>query len=270
MRVALVGVGYWGSKLRRVLKELGHDIVAEIDRDGVYVIGETDADAAVIATPPGTHFEIAMAAMLSGMDVLVEKPMATSYTDAATMQAYAQDNRRVLSVDHTFVHSDAFDFFNKIEEPLRYYQSIRLAPPMPQAVIPASWDLVVHDFGILHALGAEFIDGYGSQDEDVAQAVVQLNGGSAFIMGSRAWPLKQREITMHFPSSAYLWSPDGWSRLDPSGAVLSTTRLESIETLKKVINDFEIRCEEREIGGITDGAHGAEVVGWLERMYGQP
>jgi predicted dehydrogenase len=47
------------------------------------VVGRTDIDVVDICTPPGTHSEIAIAAAKNGKSVICEKPLATSYADAA-------------------------------------------------------------------------------------------------------------------------------------------------------------------------------------------
>ena len=47
-------------------------------------VARTDVDVVDICTPPGTHAEIAIAAAAAGKAVVCEKPLATSYADAAS------------------------------------------------------------------------------------------------------------------------------------------------------------------------------------------
>jgi predicted dehydrogenase len=47
------------------------------------VVGRSDIDVVDICTPPGTHSAIAIAAAKHGKSVICEKPLATSYADAA-------------------------------------------------------------------------------------------------------------------------------------------------------------------------------------------
>lgn len=262
MRFVLVGAnGYWGSKLARVLGELGHSVYG-VDKTNVDDIDSAMADAAIIATPPDTHFHLAMRAMKAGLDVLVEKPMTLKTRDACVMSDYALGEDLVLAVDSTFLYTAACDFLANLGQPLISYQSIRLAPPMPQAKINAAYDLVVHDLSILHRLSGAIVPGLGTVDGAVAQAALPLSsGGSAFIMASRCWPHKVREITLHYPSGTFLWTLDGLYR---GGEKIVE---EKQEPLKRLIADFESRCKERRITGMTDGIHGAEVVGCLERLY---
>lgn len=47
------------------------------------VVARRDVDVVDVCTPPGTHAAIAIAAAAHGKDVICEKPLATSYRDAA-------------------------------------------------------------------------------------------------------------------------------------------------------------------------------------------
>jgi predicted dehydrogenase len=52
----------------------------------------------VIATPNSTHFELARAALLSGRDVVIDKPFAPTYSEAAELVEIAAKHGRLLSV----------------------------------------------------------------------------------------------------------------------------------------------------------------------------
>lgn len=266
MRVALIGHnGYWGSRLKRALEQTGNEIVHLIDRTNEAELEDTDADVAVIATPPDTHYKLAMRAMKIGMDVLVEKPMAMKLSQATEMALYAAENGIVLGVDSTFVHTAAFDFLYSLGQPLISYQSCRLAPPMPQAQINAGWDLVCHDISILNALSGvdKTTKGVGAEDGSVASAAIPLStGGSAFVFASRAWHTKVREIVLHYPRATYIWDLKGVCTVEGEPIVNET-----FEPLKKLIMEFEDRVSARAPFGKTDGLHGAEVVGCLERLF---
>lgn len=268
MRIVLIGSsGYWGQKLARVLTELGFDYVA-VDRNTIagFDFVNCGCDAAIIATPPATHYELAMRCMRARMDVLVEKPMGTTHGQATVMADYAVKHGLVLSVDSTFCHTKSFAYLKALRLPLLSYQSIRLAPPMPQAQIGAGWDLIVHDLAILQGLGCLARGGVGIEDGEVAQCAFELpSGGSAFILASRAWPEKERSVTLHFPGQTFMWDLKGLYRVPFDDDV--PVVVEDEEPLKRLIQDFELRCVERHLGGITDGTHGAEVVGCLERLF---
>ena len=94
-RVALVGSGYWGPNLARVLNQSPKcDFVAVCDSNlrnleksmrqypslkGFASFDEllmSDIDAVVIATPISTHYNLAKQALMSDKHVFVEKPLA--------------------------------------------------------------------------------------------------------------------------------------------------------------------------------------------------
>lgn len=271
MKFALIGYsGYWGEKLAGAVAKSGHQITDRYDSKNDK-IEDTDADAVIIATPPDTHYPIAMRCMKLGLDVLLEKPMATRLSHAKELATFANKNGIVLSVDSTFVHTAAFRWLDTQSRPLISYQSLRLAPPMPQAKINAGWDLIVHDLSILEAMGFLVDDkqiantGVGIEDGSVAVAALVLStGGSAFIMASRAWPTKVREIVLHYPNGIYRWTLDGLYTEDGQVVVL-----EDKEPLISVIEDFAYRCGNREIRGKTDGDHAARVVARLHQIFPQ-
>jgi predicted dehydrogenase len=57
-------------------------------------------DAAIIATPPESHAEIAKAYLTAGKHVFVEKPFTVSYSDARNLVMSAKHTRRRLLVGH--------------------------------------------------------------------------------------------------------------------------------------------------------------------------
>jgi predicted dehydrogenase len=57
-----------------------------------------DLDAAIVLTPNFLHAEAAVAALSAGLDVLCEKPMATTVEDANRMIAAAETNGRILQI----------------------------------------------------------------------------------------------------------------------------------------------------------------------------
>ncbi|HWA77727.1 MAG TPA: Gfo/Idh/MocA family oxidoreductase [Polyangiaceae bacterium] len=64
------------------------------------LVASDAVEAVAVCTPNDTHAAIALAALLHGKHVLVEKPIATRSADAARMVAVARAERRVLAVHH--------------------------------------------------------------------------------------------------------------------------------------------------------------------------
>jgi predicted dehydrogenase len=123
-RVGLVGLGYWGPNLARVLAnnercefsaccDLDPKRLSKIMRQYPSLQGfrdfdellKADIDAVIIATNIGTHYELAKRALMQGKHVFVEKPLADSSDKAAELTKIGHFAKRTLMTGHTFIYS---------------------------------------------------------------------------------------------------------------------------------------------------------------------
>jgi predicted dehydrogenase len=121
LRIGLVGAGYWGARLLRVFRNLaGAEVALVVERDPAKratsasdvpgaeqasaLWNDASIDAAVIATPPASHFELARAALGAGKHCWVEKPLALRVGEARELVALAAQRDRTLFVDETFLY----------------------------------------------------------------------------------------------------------------------------------------------------------------------
>ena len=105
LRTAVIGAGHMGryhagkfarceeaeltvvvDSNRARAEELAQDLGCAAVTDYRQVIGSIDA--AVIATPTATHYEMAAACLKSGVHVLVEKPVARTVAEAEIGRAH--------------------------------------------------------------------------------------------------------------------------------------------------------------------------------------
>ncbi len=127
-RVALVGAGVIADTHAEALRRLpGVAVVAVVDpaldrarrfarKHGIgAVFADTGellaarvADAAHVLVPPALHAPVATPLLDAGLDVLVEKPVATAPADADRMIAAAARGGGRLGVNQNFVHHPAF------------------------------------------------------------------------------------------------------------------------------------------------------------------
>src|SRR6266700_1271165 len=123
LNVGLIGLGYWGPNLARVLNQIqGCKFVACCDLEpkrlqrvlrqypGVEGFTNCDrmwdtVDAVAIATPISTHYDLAQEALSRGKHVFVEKPLAHSSECARRLVALAKRERLTLMTGHTFLYS---------------------------------------------------------------------------------------------------------------------------------------------------------------------
>jgi predicted dehydrogenase len=174
VRVAVVGLGYWGPNLVRNLNELPDAevvVVCDVNRDlldrfsarqaGIRttasfadVIADPNVDAVVIATPVSTHHDLGSAALRAGKHLFVEKPLAASLDEAVALQTLARERRLVLMPGHTFLYSPPV---NKIRDlitagelgEIYFISTSRVNLGLHQSDISVAWDLGPHDFSIL-------------------------------------------------------------------------------------------------------------------------
>lgn len=188
MKVAVIGLGWWGPKLvRNFLNTPGVSSVIGCDTDaarldviaqehGIATVASVDevlSDPAVgavaLATPPQTHGELARAALQRGKHVLVEKPPARDVAEVEGLIALAASKRLVYMVDSTYIYSDAIQrladltrggFFEVLTsiECLRYGDNIRrdgvqcMERKMRANGVDAIDDLIFHDLAVLRFL----------------------------------------------------------------------------------------------------------------------
>ncbi|QWZ10479.1 Gfo/Idh/MocA family oxidoreductase [Nocardioides panacis] len=171
LRVGVVGCGYWGSKHVRALSALDvvdKVVVIEPSLPRLEALSRTfpnvetcpalplaldDVDAVVIATPPGTHRTLALAAIQAGKHVLVEKPLAASAKDARSIVAAARRAGVVLMVGHTFAYHSAVRTLREMVQGgtigVPYYlDSARLNLGLYQRDVNVIFDLAPHDVSI--------------------------------------------------------------------------------------------------------------------------
>jgi predicted dehydrogenase len=123
-KVVVVGAGNWGQNLIKNFYSLeALAAVAEVDPDlrskveanypdlVTYLdfaqVLASDIPAVVLATPAPSHYQLAMAAMVAGKDVFVEKPMTLHAAEARQLAEYADRHDRILMVGHLLLYQPA-------------------------------------------------------------------------------------------------------------------------------------------------------------------
>jgi predicted dehydrogenase len=174
LKFGLVGLGYWGPNLLRVLAEMPNAEVKwicdldpqRLDRfgrrypscartDDVDLLFEDpELDAIVIATPVFTHFEFAARSLQAGKHTFVEKPLASSVEDADRLLKLAEGEERMLMCGHTFVYSPSVRAVKKLIDAddlgeIFFVSSSRVNLGLHQPDVSVIWDLGPHDFSIL-------------------------------------------------------------------------------------------------------------------------
>jgi len=173
MNFAIIGLGYWGKNYYRILNSNDKiNLSAIVDSnqninldEGIkhfpdledLLNSEINIDAAIIATPTNTHYEITKKLLNNGIHVLVEKPLSTKADEASELINLANEKNLVLLVDHTFLYNEAINFAIKsiqdgeIGSLLHInFERTNLGPI--RSDVSCLWDLTTHDVSILNAI----------------------------------------------------------------------------------------------------------------------
>lgn len=179
--VAVVGAGAWGKNhvrnfaqmpdvhLRHVCdgREQARRAVSEqfpgvtVASDARAAFEDASVAAVVIATDGPSHAELARTALEAGKDVLVEKPLALSASDAESLCELADVNERILMVGHLLLYHPAVERLGELVETgelgdVLYLTCQRLNLGVVRRDENAWWSLAPHDISIAnHLLGAE-------------------------------------------------------------------------------------------------------------------
>ena len=119
MNVLLIGLGRWGEKHLRVLREIGAIVwVADVlparlawavERgvDARLAVADYRAvlehvDAVDVVTPADSHLAVAGSCLRAGRHCFVEKPLALTVAEGRELEAIARAAGRVLQVGHIF------------------------------------------------------------------------------------------------------------------------------------------------------------------------
>lgn len=232
MNYAVVGTGYWGSNHARVAAELAEDgvfdtvVLCDVDEsranelaDSYGVEAVTDyeqlphlgIDAATISTPSPTHHEIATHLLRSGVDVLVEKPLALDSRAAWNMVSVAEAHDRTIAVGHIFRHHPALlELKHRIDRGelgrLKYLATNRFSFRVPRATTGALYSLAVHDVDISNYLLDDLpermycsLDSVVREDiDETATIVLEYDGATSVINESWQVPVfgKRRDLVV--------------------------------------------------------------------------
>lgn len=268
MRVAVVGAGYLGQHHARIYSELeGIELVGVVDVDskraeeiaGKYasrpfsdyrdIINKVDALSIVV--PTTYHYDIALDCLRSGKDVIVEKPITTTVSEADELISEAERMDRILQVGHLERYNPGVMAVSEmIEKPL-FFESLRVSPFLNRATdVDVTLDLMIHDIDIVLSLASSPLKnisaiGFSSVTEkiDEARAWIEFdNGAVAFFTASRIAKEKQRKLRI-FQENSYieLDYQQGDIRSFSRNGAHEAIKPEYRESLKEELKDF-LRC----------------------------
>jgi UDP-N-acetylglucosamine 3-dehydrogenase len=228
VRVAVVGAGFWGMNHARVLSDLKDcELVGICDIDierarkaaekyGVHdyfkdfnsMLKQAKPEAITICTPSTTHAELTIFSLNQGLDVLVEKPMATS----------AEEALEIILTQERVGRNVMVGFVERFNPAVRYAFDLLSHDEIGQVILSYSrrigwWPERIGDVGVVKDTAVHDIDLtmmlFGETPESVSARVGKLKhrhedhaqifltfptGRSAIIEANWLTPRKKREM----------------------------------------------------------------------------
>src|SRR6056297_1442524 len=98
MNTWLVGSGYWGSKVKTSLENLGHSVNVIDIKNGNTIEDIDTMDPVILATPVWEHYDQASVLIKKGHDVYIEKPAAETAEQVEQLLGLVTDE--IVMVGH--------------------------------------------------------------------------------------------------------------------------------------------------------------------------
>jgi predicted dehydrogenase len=225
IRAAVIGVGSFGRNHARVMSQLeGVELAAIVDTDGARgqslgqqygcpaysdvgaIIGTVDA--AVVASPTETHADLAGRLLEAGIDVLVEKPIASTSASGERLAQLSEKRGRILQVGHLERFNPAVLALEQALTVPLFFEVHRLSMFTPRSLdIDVVLDLMIHDLDLVlncvkelpvevHAAGISVL----SPKVDIANVrLVFLSGCIANLTASRVSTEQVRKLRLFQP-----------------------------------------------------------------------
>ena len=231
VRVGVVGTGAFGRNHARVYHDLHSDplvpvkFVGVVDADvaraksvasefgtrafvSVAELVANGVDAVSVAVPTVAHLPVARELMEAGIDVLIEKPLATTLAEADELQAIARRHNRVVQVGHLERFNPAVRATLPLLTKPMFFEVHRLSVFTPRSLdIDVVLDLMIHDIDIvltmaksevkeIRAVGLPIL----SKKVDIANVRVEFESGCvANFTASRVSTERVRKVRFFQP-----------------------------------------------------------------------
>lgn len=223
INLALIGTGRWGRNYIETIEQMKGCKLIYVCSPNVnskkYIknkykkiknykelLKKKDIDGVIIATPIDTHFNIASDFMRHSFNILVEKPLTTSFRDALELKKISKRFSGLVMVGHLYLYNPAFV---KIKELIKkigdiYYLDLEGCGYSPgEKVTSALWDWGPHNIYMTLDIINDFpirVSAWGvSKNNNYNMVYLKLifkNNLQVFIKTGWLSPSKKRNLTI--------------------------------------------------------------------------
>ncbi len=223
LRIAVVGAGHLGKIHAKLVQQIPDvqlvGVVDPVDSNRLAMAKAwsvptysdvaqvmENIDAAIIATPTKTHFDVAKQLLENQKHVLIEKPIAFSTTQSQAIVELAAQHQCVVQVGHVERFNPAFIAARQEIQRVRYMEMQRTSLFTGRSTdIGVVFDLMIHDIDLMlnlvdspvakvEALGVSVF----GDNEDMAQARITFaNGTVANLNASRCSFVADRSLKLY-------------------------------------------------------------------------
>ena len=227
--VGVVGVGYLGKfHAEKYAASEKAKLVAVVDIDEAKareVADKYDTEALCdyrqlfgrvqcvsVAVPTRLHRDIAREFLEQGIDVLVEKPLASNLAEGRDLVETAQVGNAILQVGHLERYNPAIRKLESIIKEPKFVECHRLAPFVERGTdVDVVLDLMIHDIDVIASLvrsPVQQVEAVGvpvlTDKPDIANARIKFaNGCIANVTSSRVSIKRERKVRF-FQPDAYI------------------------------------------------------------------
>jgi UDP-2-acetamido-3-amino-2,3-dideoxy-glucuronate N-acetyltransferase len=233
MKIALVGLGYWGKIILKNLRSMGYNNVVICEKQKVnfdelgskYQVVKDykklkNIDKVFVLTPASTHYNICEHFLRKGVDVFCEKPLCLNVEKTQDLYSIAKKNNTKLFVDWIFTFNEQLQFIKNCihtEQFGKLYSVTlnRLNFGPPRTDVNARVDLASHDLSILLWLfedaglkSANWLDYKNNDDSETDDSVIgvlKFSEFAAIINASWHYPTKNRDCVFAFEKGILEW-----------------------------------------------------------------
>ena len=270
--LGLVGAGVWGTNYIKTIEQIEGVVLKtiackntqnkkelsqkyEVTDDWLELSKSKNIDGAIIATPPSTHFDIAVEFIKNKKSVIIEKPFTINAKDAEYLFNLASINRVNVKVNHVYLYHPLYRFLKEIVKDKNKINSIYSFSgdngPFRKDISPL-WDWGPHDIAMcLDIFGekpisieAKITKGISSLENNRFNICTHLtfeNNQYAELNFGNMMKRKERHFKINFRNFSYVFDPIKFSHIKKENIYKSLKLRES--QISKTLNLGQLPLE---------------------------